>query len=137
MSFWLFSTEPDVFPFSQVEKTGRALWDGIRGPAARKYQREIKAGDQILGYHSSPEKAVVCLAKAATAAFPDPKDEKWLALDVSFDRWLDRPVTLAELRVLPGWSENPFLRIPRLSVAPVTGAQAKALLKKAQGEKNA
>ncbi|MBL0057664.1 MAG: EVE domain-containing protein [Elusimicrobia bacterium] len=127
MTAWIFSTEPGVYPWSRVEADGRARWDGIRGPLARRWLREIAVGDTIWGYHTSPEKTLVCLARAAAAAVPDPADEKWLAIDVSFERWLQRPVPLAEMRASPALSEMPFLRIPRLSVAPVTPLQERAL----------
>ncbi len=127
MTAWIFSTEPGVYPWSRVQAGGRVRWDGIRGPLARRWLREVSVGDAIWGYHTSPEKALVCLARAAAAAVPDPADEKWLAIDVSFERWLHRPVPLSELRASPVLSEMPFLRIPRLSVAPVTPPQERAL----------
>lgn len=127
MSDWIFSTEPATFPWSRVESEGTVRWDGIRGPLARRWLRSVAAGDRIWGYHSSPEKALVCLARAAGKAYPDPADEKWLAIDVAFDRWLKQPVALAALRADPVLSSMDFLRIPRLSVAPLTAAQAKRL----------
>jgi predicted RNA-binding protein with PUA-like domain len=59
-------------------------WDGIRGPLARKNLKTVAVGEKIYGYHSTPEKALVCEARVARAAYPDPADADWLALDVSF-----------------------------------------------------
>jgi predicted RNA-binding protein with PUA-like domain len=129
---WIFSTEPSVFPWSRVESDGTVRWDGIRGPLARKSLRLITAGDRIWGYHSSPEKSLVCLAHAKGPAYPDPADEKWLAIDVTFDRWLINPIPLAVLRGHSALSSMDFLRIPRLSVAPITEIQEKLLLGLAQ-----
>lgn len=126
---WFFSTEPDSYPWSNVERGKRVRWDGIRGTAARKWMREIQPGDRILGYHSSPEKAMVCLARAAGAAVPDPKDENWLVIDVAFDKWLKRPVPLAELRSQKGLAQMKFVRMPRLSVSPVSEGEKKILAK--------
>ena len=126
---WFFSTEPDVYPWTNVEKGGKVRWDGIRGTAARKWMREIKPGDLILGYHSSPEKSFVCLASAATAAYPDPKDPDWLALDVSWGKWLKRRVPLADMRGHKGLEAMKFVRMPRLSVSPVSPAELKVLSK--------
>ncbi|HMU74916.1 MAG TPA: EVE domain-containing protein [Elusimicrobiota bacterium] len=123
---WIFSTEPKEYPWSKVQE-GAARWDGIRGPAARKYMREIQAGDRIWGYHASPQKALVCWAVAAAPAYPDPAAPDWLAIDLCFDRWLPRPIALAELRADARLADMPFLRIPRLSVAPVTSDQSKRL----------
>lgn len=126
---WFFSTEPDVYPWSIVFKESKVRWDGIRGTAARKWMRSIEPGDLILGYHSSPEKAFVCLAEAASRAYPDPKDENWLAIDVSAKRWVKRRVALAEMRAANGLSEMSFLRMPRLSVSPVAPSEIKILSK--------
>lgn len=127
MTAWIFSTEPESYPWSRVEREGTVRWDGIRGPLARKHLRTVKAGDPIFGYHASPERAVVCLAQIAGAAYPDPADEAWLAVDVRFDHWCATPVPLAALRADPGLSKTSFLRIPRLSVAPLSGVEEKAL----------
>jgi predicted RNA-binding protein with PUA-like domain len=124
---WIFSTEPAAFPWSRVETDGIVRWDGIRGPRARNSLRVIASGERIWGYHSSPEKALVCLARAKGSAYPDPSDEKWLAIDVAFDRWLEKPIPLAALRGHPALSSMDFLRIPRLSVAPLTELQENVL----------
>ncbi len=131
---WFFSTEPDEFPWTIVFEKGRVRWDGIRGTAARKWMRGIEPGDLILGYHSSPEKAFVCLAEAAGRAYPDPKDEEWLAIDVAAKTWVKRRVALAEMRAKPGLAGMSFLRMPRLSVSPVTPAERNILSKLSQTE---
>jgi predicted RNA-binding protein with PUA-like domain len=127
MNTWFFSTEPDEYPWTVVEEKKTVRWDGIRGTAARKWMRDIVPGDMILGYHSSPEKAFVCLATAASAAYPDPKDPDWLALDVSWGNWLKRRVPLSDLRAHKGLAAMKFVRMPRLSVSPVTPAERKIL----------
>lgn len=124
---WFFSTEPDAYPWDNVFKKKRVRWDGIRGTAARKWMREIKTGDMVLGYHSSPEKAFVCLAKAVSEAYPDPKDADWLVIDLAPAKWLKRRVPLSELRAHGGLTAMKFLRMPRLSVSPVTAAERKIL----------
>lgn len=129
MTAWIFSTEPDVFPWSRVQRDGRARWDGVRGPLARKNLRLISKGDRVWGYHSTPEKSLVCWARVAGPAYPDPADERWLAVDVMFDRWLNKPVPLSELRGHPDLAGMDFVRIPRLSVAPLTAHQEKSLIK--------
>lgn len=135
MTAWILSTEPDVFPWSRVEREKTVRWDGIRGPLARKNIKTVSVGEKIYGYHSSPEKALVCEARVARAAYPDPADADWLALDVSFGRWLPCPVPLAALRSAPVLKSMDFLRIPRLSVAPVSAAQERVLCALIQKEK--
>jgi predicted RNA-binding protein with PUA-like domain len=124
---WFFSTEPDEYPWDNVFEKKRVRWDGIRGTAARKWMREIKAGDTVLGYHSSPEKAFVCLAKAVSAAYPDPKDEDWLVIDLAPVKWVKRRVPLSDMRAHGALKAMKFLRMPRLSVSPVTASERKIL----------
>ena len=128
MTAWILSTEPGSFPWTRVEAEKRVLWDEIRGPLARKYLGQATAGDAVWGYHTSPEKALVCLARVAGPAVPDPADPRWLALPVVFERWLPRRVPLAVLREEKGLGSLPFLRIPRLSVSPVTGSEHQILM---------
>ena len=42
----------------------------------------MKQGDTVLFYHSGEGKAVVGLARVAREAYPDPADERWLAVDL-------------------------------------------------------
>lgn len=132
MTAWIFSTEPSSFPWSRVESEKTVRWDGIRGPLARKSLRVLVPGDRIWGYHASPEKALVCLARAKGKAYPDPADEKWLAIDVTFDRWIKYPIPLSVLRALPELSSMDFLRIPRLSVAALSPRQDALLFRLAE-----
>jgi predicted RNA-binding protein with PUA-like domain len=130
---WLFSTEPDSYPWQKVEKEKRVRWDGIRGGAAQKYMRQIQPGDEILAYHSAPEKSVVGIAVAASRSYPDrsvPKEEqdKWHVIDVSWKRWLSAPVPISEMRQMPELAAMKFVRMPRLSISPVTTDQWQALL---------
>jgi predicted RNA-binding protein with PUA-like domain len=55
-------------------------------------------------------------------------DEKWLAIDVSFSRWISHPIALSLLRAHSELGTMDFLRIPRLSVAALTEAQNKILM---------
>ncbi len=133
MNSWIFSTEPASFPWSRVELEKTVRWDGIRGPLARKSLRAILPGDRIWGYHSSPEKSIVCLARAAGHAYPDPADPKWFAIDVTFDRWVKTPIPLSALRTHSVLSSMDFLRIPRLSVAGLSQRQDAVLSELAIG----
>lgn len=132
MTAWIFSTEPAAFPWSRVEFEKTVRWDGIRGPLARKSLRAILPGDRVWGYHSSPAKALVCLARAKGKAYPDPADEKWLAIDIAFDQWIKHPISLSALRAHPGLSSMDFLRSPRLSVAVITDVQDEILFRLAE-----
>ena len=133
MNTWLFSTEPDSYPWQKVEQEKKVRWDGIRGGAAQKFMRLIQPGDEILAYHSAPEKSVVGIAEAVSASYPDPtvpdeEKQKWHVIDVSWKNWLDRPVPLSAMRKSRDLVKMKFVILPRLSISPVTAAERKVLL---------
>jgi predicted RNA-binding protein with PUA-like domain len=129
---WLIKSEPSVYPFSQLMQDGRARWDGVRSFEARNNLREMKPGDLVFFYHSVEEKAVVGLAEVVRAAYHDPtakKDEDWSVVDVKPLRPLAAPVPLADIKATRGLAQMALLRRPRLSVAPVSPAEYKLLLR--------
>jgi len=134
MNYWLFSTEPDSYPWQKVESEKTVRWDGIRGGAAQKYMRLIRPGDLIAAYHSAPEKAVVGIAEARSVSYSDPtvppeEKDKWHVIDVGWKRWLSRPVPIAQMRASRALLRMKFLIMPRLSISPVTPAEWKTILK--------
>ena len=71
---WLVKEEPSHYPFPQFVKDGTTVWSGVRNPVAQKNLRAMKPGDQVFYYHTGKEKAVVGIAKVASAPRPDPQD---------------------------------------------------------------
>jgi predicted RNA-binding protein with PUA-like domain len=122
---WLFKTEPSSYSFAQLESDGRTVWDGVKNAVARKHLGAVKRGDAVLVYHTGDEKAVIGMAKATSDAYPDPKqkDPKAFVVDLAPGKRLSRPVTLAELKQRPALRDFPLVRLPRLSVMPVTAAE--------------
>ncbi len=119
---WLFKEEPTHYSYDDLVRDGRTSWTGVRNPVAQKHLRSVKKGDRIFFYHTGDEKAVVGIAKAAGAPYPDPSDNtgKLYAVDVEPVRRLARPVTLAAIKADRAFATFPLTRIPRLSVMPVT-----------------
>jgi len=126
---WLLKTEPSSYSYDDLEKEGRAVWDGVTNPVALKNLRAMKVGDQVFIYHTGDEKAVVGRAEVVGAAYPDPKakDPRLVVVDVKPAGRLKRPVTLAEIKAMPVFAESPLVRQGRLSVVPLTAAQWKAI----------
>ena len=77
-----------------------------------------------------------CCARAASAAYPDPKldDDKRVVIDVSAGRRLPAPVPLAAFRADPILKETALVRFSRLSVVPLTAAQFQRVQKLAASE---
>jgi predicted RNA-binding protein with PUA-like domain len=128
---WLFKTEPGVYSWQQLERDGRTVWDGVKNALALKHLRAVAEGDEVLIYHTGDEKAAVGIAVATRGAYPDPKekDARAIVVDLRAERALARPVTLAEMRKEPRLGNFDLLRLPRLSVMPVSAAHWSAILR--------
>ena len=137
---WLVKSEPESYSIDDLSRDGRTAWTGVRNFQARNLMRDqMRAGDEVLFYHSSAEPpGVAGVARVASAAYPDPTqfdrksdyfDEKatqdeprWFLVDVEFVRKLPRLVPLAEIRDTPALADMPLVNRSRLSVQPVEPA---------------
>ena len=126
---WLIKEEPTHYSFDDLVRDGRTSWTGVRNPVAQKNLQSIRQGDRIFFYHTGDVKAVVGIAKAASAPYPDPGDKagKFYAIDVSPVKKLKSPVTLAAIKADKAFASFPLVRISRLSVMPVTDDEWKRI----------
>ncbi|MBD9396651.1 EVE domain-containing protein [Pseudomonas sp. PDM11] len=146
MPYWLMKSEPDELSIHDLQRLGRARWDGVRNYQARNFIRSMQAGDQFLFYHSScPEPGVAGIAHIEGAPYPDPaaldpqshyfdakasaEKNPWTAVDVSFVEAFRKVIPLAELKAQSALAELALVQKgSRLSVMPVTEAQWTAIL---------
>jgi len=130
---WLFKTEPSAYSWQQLERDGRTVWDGVKNALALKHLAAVAEGDEVLVYHTGDEKAAIGIARAVRGAYPDPKarDAKLVVVDLAPLRALPSPVTLAAMRTNPKLAGFDLLRLPRLSVMPVSAAHWAAILRMA------
>jgi predicted RNA-binding protein with PUA-like domain len=130
VSFWILKTDADTYPFDQLERERRAVWDGVTNALALKHIRSMAPGDAALIYHSNVGKELVGLARITSAPYPDPKrqDPKLVVVDLEADRRLPKPVTLATVKADPAFADLGLVRMSRLSVIPVPEEQWKKLL---------
>jgi len=122
---WLFKSEPSGYSFQRLQQDKKTVWDGVKNNLALKHLSGVKKGDWILIYHTGDEKSAVGVAQALSAAYPDPGKEnpKLVVVDVKPIEPLSRPVTLAEMKANPKLAKFDLLRLPRLSVMPVSEEQ--------------
>lgn len=127
---WLLKTEPSRYSFDDLLRERRTAWDGVRNNLALSYLRAMKPGDRALIYHTGAEKAVVGLARVASAPYPDPghDDPKLVVVDLEPEARLDRPVPLVAIKADPAFADFPLVRMGRLSVMPVAPEQWKRIL---------
>lgn len=135
MPRWLLKTEPTSYSYDDLVEERRAVWDGVKNPLALKHLRSAKKGDAIFIYHTGDEKAVVGIAEAASDPYEDPKtkDPKLFVIDLVPSTPMARPVTLAEMKANTRLAGFDLLRLPRLSVMPVSEEQWREILRMAGG----
>lgn len=131
-SYWMVKSEPSSYSWADFEAKGRDVWDGVRNYQARNYLREMALKDQVLFYHSGKEKAVVGLAEVAAEAYPEPKAEDWVAVDLRAVKKFDTAVTLAAIKAEERLSQLPMLKQSRLSVLPLSKDEFELLVKMAK-----
>ena len=119
---WLFKEEPTHYSYDDLVRDGKTSWTGVRNPLAQKHLRSVAKGDRVFFYHTGDVKAVVGIAKAAGAAYPDPADGsgKLYAVDIAPVKKLKHPVTLASIKADKSFASFPLVRMARLSVMPVS-----------------
>jgi predicted RNA-binding protein with PUA-like domain len=119
MNYWLVKTEPRTYSWDDLVRDKKAVWDGVRNYQARNNLKAMKKGDMLFIYHSMDDKAVIGIGKLLTEAYPDPKDNAWIAVDIGPVRKLKKPVTLAQIKASKKLSNMVLVKSSRLSVQPV------------------
>jgi len=122
---WLVKSEPSKYAFSDLQRDGRTVWDGVRNNTAALHLRAMKLGDQAFFYHSVDGLAVVGIAEIVREFFLDPSDPagRFVAVEVAPVRPLPIPVTLAQMKANPALANLAMLKLFRLSVSPVTAEE--------------
>ena len=120
---WLVKEEPENYSYAQFVADRTTVWAGVKNPVAQRHLREMKKGDRVFFYHTGKEKSVMGTATVAKTAFPDPKNENLVVVELAVGKALKRPVTLAEVKADKRFATMPLVRISRLSVQPVTDEQ--------------
>lgn len=128
-NFWLVKQEPSSYSWSDFVADGETSWTGVRNFTARNNLRKMQKGDEVLFYHSGDEKAVVGIAKVTRPAYPDStaKEGDWSTVDLAAVRPLPRPITLREIKANSRLKGIPLVRLPRLSVMPLSEADFRAI----------
>ena len=123
MSRWVFLADPDSFGWDELVRDGSAVCDGIKNRTAQNRLGEAADGDRVLVYHTSPDKALVGIARVQGEPDPDPQAEGRVVVDIEPVTALGRRLPLAEIKgddVLAGMS---FVRMPRVAVHALEPAE--------------
>lgn len=141
MRYWLMKSEPDEFSIEDLKNRPDQTegWDGVRNYQARNFMRdEMAEGDRVFFYHSNTRvPGVVGIMRVSREGYPDdtafdpadphydpksdPDKPRWYRVDVTFERELDRVISLSEIKAHAEALEGLALvrKGNRLSVMPV------------------
>jgi predicted RNA-binding protein with PUA-like domain len=138
MALWLFKEEPEHYSFADLQRDGSTRWNGVSNALARKHLRNTKRGDRVFYYHTGKEKAVVGVMCVVAGPQADPGDEdpKAVMVEVAPVGPLPRPVSLATIKADPLFKDWELVRMPRLSVMPVTEEQWRRIEELSRTEPN-
>jgi predicted RNA-binding protein with PUA-like domain len=152
LKYWLMKSEPSVYGIDSLQRDKRTSWGGVRNYQVRNmFRDDFAKGDLAFFYHSScAEPGIVGTMTVVGKAYPDatqfdpesgywdprsrPESPAWLAVDVRFQQRYSRPLSLDVLRRQPELEGMLILRRGnRLSVTPVTEAEAQVIISLAAG----
>ena len=131
-SYYLLKSEPNVWSINQQKKAGSkgAPWDGVRNYQAANNLRKMKKGDQCFFYHSNIGKEIVGIVKVIREAYQDPTDKskRFVAVQVRFEKKLDNPVSLKDIKKTNELKDLALIKQSRLSVMPINTKDWKIIL---------
>ncbi len=127
-NYWIVKQEPDKYSWDDFVADGATDWTGVRNFQARNNLKAMKKGDKVFFYHSNVGKEVVGIATVSKTEFPDPTDDKWVAVELKPVKALKKPVTLAQLKANAALANLKLVRQSQLSVSPVTQDEFEEIL---------
>ena len=126
-------SEPNVWSINNQKKSGLkgATWDGVRNYQAANNLKKMSKGDLCFFYHSNIGKEIVGTVEVIKTAFIDPtdKEKKFVAVQVRFNKALDKPVLLENIKKNPNLSNLSLIKQSRLSVMTIDTKSWKIILK--------
>ena len=128
MAHWLMKSEPDVYGWDTLVKDKVAPWTDVRNYQARNNMKAMKKGDQCFFYHSNIGREIVGIMEVVKEHYPDPKDERFVLVDMKPVKKFAKPVTLVEIKANEKLQDIALIRQSRLSVMPITAAEWKTIL---------
>ena len=146
--YWLMKSEPSAYSIDDLVKDKKTHWDGVRNYQARNFMRDdMKAGDQVLFYHSNAKPTgVVGVCEVIKEGYPDftafdpedkhfdPKSKEdkptWMMVDIKLITKLKRIVSLEEIKENSKLQDMKLVqRGNRLSVMPVAKKEFDIIVK--------
>jgi predicted RNA-binding protein with PUA-like domain len=121
---YLLKTEPSEYSFADLQRDKVTVWDGVTNPVAVKSLREMAPGARLIIYETGDRKSAVGTASVVSVDAADSRNPK---VKIKAGKALPQPVSLQQIKANRLFADSPLVRQGRLSVAPLTAAQYKAL----------
>lgn len=146
MPRWLMKSEPDELSIHDLQRLGKARWDGVRNFQARNFMRSMQPGELFFFYHSScAQPGIAGIGRITGEAYADPtavdpqshyydarashEKNPWTARDVECVEAFPAIIPLARLKACPTLDTLPLVQKgSRLSVMPVSDEHWRAIL---------
>ena len=128
MQYWLVKSEPESWSWDDQVRVGVEGWNGVRNYQAANNMKAMKLGDRAFFYHSVKEKSIVGIVEVVREYYPDASDPtgRFVMVDFKAVKPLPKPVSLADIKADPRFSELGLLKQSRLSVLPIDAARSSA-----------
>jgi predicted RNA-binding protein with PUA-like domain len=125
IGYWFLKTEPSEYAFEDLCREGKTVWEGVTNNLALRHLRAMRRGDEGVLYHTGKEKAVVGTIRIDSDPYvaPGERNPQVVVVDVRCGKPFARPVPLDVLKGDPVFAGSDLLRIPRLSVVPLSAEQ--------------
>lgn len=133
--YWLMKSEPFKYGWDDLVAEGEGTWDGVRNHRAKNNLAAMKVGEESFFYHSREGLEIVGVMTISVDGIMDPTDpeQKWAAVKVKPKAKLNQPVTLKQIKAEPKLADCEPVRLGRLSVAEITPAEWKVIMKMGGG----
>src|ERR1700752_357981 len=102
---YLLKTEPSVYSFPDLQRENTTIWDGVTNPVALNNLRGMKAGEQLIIYHTGDEKTAVGTAIVVSV---DDKHKKNPKVKIKFEQPIPKPRTLGEIKADKLFADSPL-----------------------------
>lgn len=127
ISRWLLKTEPDDYSWADLSRESEGVWDGVKAAPAIKNMKQMKPGDLVFIYHTGQERRIVGIAEVTSFPYSDPANEALVKIAAREE--LPHAVTLKMIKESGLYGDWDLVRLPRLSVVPVSDAQWQQVLR--------
>lgn len=118
MNHWLVKSPYRHHSWSAILFAGMYRLHGIRNYQSRNNLRDMSIGDRVLFYSSTNGRKLFGVLEVIKEAYQDSstKDSRWVSCDFKPILTFPIPLSISQLRDIPGFSETTFFRQPRVSV---------------------